>query len=138
MKLYYLASPYAHEQSAVMEQRYRSAVEAVGALLTAGLAVFSPIAHNHHVNVACKMAHEDGASRWAFWKRFDLLMIDRSDAVIVLRINGWRESRGVTAEIEHAHRTGKPVYYFDPYGEGTFSDTARMLASFLEPSEVRA
>jgi anaerobic selenocysteine-containing dehydrogenase len=121
-----------------MEQRYRSAVEAVGALLSAGLAVFSPIAHNHHVNLACQLAKEDGASRWEFWKRFDLLMIDRADAVIVLRLNGWRQSRGVNAEIEHAQRTGKPVYYFDPYGPGSFNDTAHMLADALEPREVLA
>jgi nucleoside 2-deoxyribosyltransferase len=117
LKLYYMGSPYASPDPAIVEGRFLEAVKAVGALLKQGICTFSPIAHNHHVNIESDLAKETGESRWAFWKPFDLLMLDRCDGLIVLMIPGWDSSRGLAAEIEHAQAAGKPVFCYDPeYG----------------------
>lgn len=112
-RLYYLASPYAHRDPAMMITRYKAAIDAVAELMLNDLVVFSPIVHNHHVNVSLHKVDESQGSRWDYWKRFDLAMLDRCDAVIVLMIDGWRESVGVAAEVKHAEEQGKPVYYYD-------------------------
>jgi hypothetical protein len=106
--IYYLASPYSHPDPAVREQRFREACRATAALLRAGLAVFSPIAHSH-VLVDYGLPTE-----WDWWEHFDRRYMEPCDEVIVLMLDGWRDSAGVQAEIRMAERMGKPVRYAAP------------------------
>ena len=48
---------------------------------------------------------------WAFWEQVDREHLARCDEVLVLMLEGWLLSRGVTAEIEIARELGKPVRY---------------------------
>lgn len=108
-KLYYLATPYTHDDPKVRAQRYEMAVEMAGDLLASGLLVYSPIAHTHPIALAKELP-----KGWEFWKRYDECFIDRCDGVIVGAMDGWDTSKGVTAEIEMARGKGKPVWYL-PY-----------------------
>lgn len=111
-RLYYLASPYSHEDPGVCGMRYQAACEATAWLLRNGYLAYSPIAASHPV-AACGL---DGS--WEAWREVDLRMLRHCDAVLVLTIDGWKESRGVAAEIEYARRHGKPVSFLVPVTGG--------------------
>lgn len=106
--LYYLASPYSHPSKRVMVARYKANVRKLTDLLKSGKHVFSPIVHNH-------AAAQDGdGSGWEFWKSFDEAMLRKCDELVVLTLDGWRESVGVTAEIELARSLGLEISLTDP------------------------
>lgn len=106
-KLIYLAAPYSHPEEAVREWRYRQINQVAAGLLTAGLAVFSPLSHSHPIAM-------DGAlpTDFDFWQRLNRLWLDRCDELWVVQLEGWEKSVGVAGEIAHAKATGKPVRYF--------------------------
>ena len=102
---YYLGSPYSlykdgHDAAASMVAR------AAAGLMADGLVVYSPIAHGHFVTM-----HGDLPQDWEFWKEQCQPMIDAAAALIVLRMEGWQESVGLTYEIGEFDRAGKPVHY---------------------------
>lgn len=103
----YLASPYSHHDPVVRENRFRAACRAVTELLKAGRVVFSPIVHSH------ALVEYGLPIEWKFWERFDWAYMERCDEVRVLRLFGWRESRGVQEEIRIAKVLSKPVEYMD-------------------------
>ncbi len=103
----YLASPYSHPDEAVREQRYELACEATATLLKLGLVVFSPIVHGH------PLVKYGLATGFAGWEEIDREYISRCDELVVLMIDGWRESEGVRAEVEVAHEFRKCVRYQD-------------------------
>jgi hypothetical protein len=105
---FYLASPYNHEDPAVMEARYRANVAALADLLHRGHRTFAPIVHHHPV-----IQTRDLGRGWEFWREQDMAFLRRAARVIVLTLPGWRESVGVTAEIQEAHRLGIPVEYVE-------------------------
>jgi hypothetical protein len=104
----YLASPYSHPDPAVRQQRFDVACRATAALVRAGQVVFAPVVHNHPL-----VAH-GLPTGWDFWERIDRHFLARCDEVVVLKIDGWRESAGVQAEIRIAGELGKPVRYVAP------------------------
>lgn len=105
----YLASPYSHPDRSVRVARFEAACRAAATMMDAGQHVFSPIAHTHPI-------HEAGGlpGDWAFWEPYDRWFISRCDKVVVLRLPGWTESKGVAAEIRIACDLGKPVEYVNP------------------------
>lgn len=104
----YLASPYSHPDHAVREQRFQEACRAAAKLIRLGYAVFSPIAHSHPI------CQHGCPGDWDSWEAFDQELLSHCDEVVVLAIDGWRESVGVQAEIRLAAKLGKPVRYLQP------------------------
>ena len=101
----YLASPYSHPDPQVREARFNVACRATAELVLAGRAVFSPVVHGH------PLVRFGLPTDWAYWRRFDTEHLKRCDEVLVLQIDGWRESVGVRAEIELARASGKRISY---------------------------
>lgn len=100
----YLASPYSHPTASTRLNRFRAVCRAAGVLMNSGHIIFSPIAHTHPIAMCCEMPGD-----WRFWERYDKAIIARCDELWVLTLDGWRESVGVTAEIQFAREIGKPV-----------------------------
>lgn len=113
MTLVYLASPYSHEDPDVRKWRFLRAVDAAVLLMAQGHLVFSPIAHSHAIAARHGLPCDFG-----FWAEFDERMIAACDAMVVLCLDGWAHSAGVTAEIALAEQMGKPVKYLDNTSEG--------------------
>lgn len=112
----YLASVYSlnHtsdslEDMAVRETRYRYVCKRAGELMAKGEHIYSPIAHNHVI----ALMTPNMPKTWDFWKRMDLHVLSRCNAVYVLNMPGVKESTGVQAEIEYALSVGIPVVYLD-------------------------
>ena len=107
--LAYLACPYSHPDPDVREKRFRESNIAAARLMTAGEMIFAPISHTHPIAV-----DGDLPKGWDFWERYDRAILSCCHKIIVLRLPGWTESRGVRAEIEMAQEMGIPVEYIDP------------------------
>lgn len=109
--LVYLAVPYSHPDPAIQEQRFRAANRVAGILMERGHVVFSPISHSHPIAEDYDLPRE-----WAFWEAQDVAFLSVSSTLFVLAIDGWRESRGVTAEIAIAEERQIPVRLIDSSG----------------------
>lgn len=105
----YLASPYSDEDPDVRQRRYVEVCRAAAALMQAGYVVFSPIAHGHSIAEAGDLA----TAPHGFCMGQCIPMMDRCDEVMVLRLEGWAESRGVNEEIRYAEKIGVPVHYLE-------------------------
>ena len=105
----YLAVPYTHPDRAVRLARFRAVNKAASLLMQQGHHVFSPISHSHPI------AEEGGLpTSWEFWEKYDIEVLKMCSQVIVLMLDGWKESKGVAAEIEIAEGLGIGVRYAMP------------------------
>lgn len=106
--LCYLAVPFTHSEKWVQHLRFLL-VTAVGDKLTRqGFDIFSPITESY-------MYQTVGTSGGTFetWKEHDFLMLSKCDKLLVLKIPGWRQSIGVTAEIKFAEDHQIIIEYLD-------------------------
>ena len=104
----YLASPYSHSDANIRQQRFEAVCRMAAELMRRGEFVFSPIAHSHPIAAFGLPTH------WEFWETIDREHLARCDEVVVLTLDGWRESEGVQAEIRIAAELGKRVRYLEP------------------------
>ena len=74
--------------------------------MAAGVYVFSPISHTHPIAEAGSLP-----TGWEFWEAYDNIMLSRCTKLIVLMLDGWKESKGVAAEIKIAEKLGIPIVY---------------------------
>lgn len=105
----YLISPYSHPDAAVMEDRYDRACRIAGAMLARGEMVYSPVAHCHPIAVRCGLPRG-----WDFWGPHCVQMLDCASRVVVAKLNGWRQSRGVAADIIRARYLGLHISFDQP------------------------
>lgn len=107
MTTIYLCAPYSHWNPIVRWLRVRAVNRKAAELMDMGFTVFSPISHSHPIS-RYTQAHCCDPD---FWVRQDLVFMPVCDEVWVLRLRGWRNSRGIRVEIEEAERLGKKVMY---------------------------
>lgn len=107
----YLATPYTDPDPAVRRARFEAVTRAAGALMQRRLVVFSPITMGHPISEACA----DIPGDFGYWGRSCLSYLEGwATRLVVLTLNGWQASRGVTAEIAAARERGLPVEYLSP------------------------
>jgi len=93
----YLASPYSHFDPKVREARFELACEACAWLTRKGFLVYSPICHWHPIAVRHQLPTDFG-----FWSDTDQVMIGVCSHYMILRIDGWKTSLGIKAELQIA------------------------------------
>jgi len=108
MSFIYLASPYSHPSTHVRHFRMIAAASEA-AKLTDKHTVYSPVLHGHHLEMF-GMAEVKGHD---FWMNQCLNMLECASEMHVLCLDGWRESNGVSQEIEFAHFCNIPIFYID-------------------------
>lgn len=109
--LIYLASPYSHADASVRQDRYVAVCKAASRLMVeSGAVVFSPIAHSHPI---AELGGLDGMNH-EFWMHQCLPMVERSDELVILAIDGWDRSRGVAAERQQAQLCNIPIRLIEP------------------------
>ena len=103
----YLATSYTHERAEVRGAHAHIASQCAAWLMAAGWHVISPVSMGHAIAGA---ADKDTAiaPEFARWREVCLRLLEASDALVVLLLDGIRESEGVAAEIDHARRLGLP------------------------------
>lgn len=106
----YLASPYSSPDPAIRHQRFIAACEAGIRLFDMGISAFIPVVQSHPIAERMGDRHADHA----YWMAVDLPLLAKAAKLIVLTLDGWRESRGVADKIEFAKDRGIPVEYMAP------------------------
>lgn len=113
MKLIYLATPYSKYRGGRSEA-YEMACKKAAELMHKGYAVFCPIAHSHSIEVEGMYGDiQDGD----WWLKQDFAVLERCDELHVYQMPGWKDSYGVTREIEYADMLKIPVKYEEFNGQ---------------------
>lgn len=105
----YLASPYSHSDPSVRNQRFKEVCQFAAILMKRGQHVFSLIAHTHSIALYGNLPRG-----WDYWEELDRFWLGVCEEVVVLCLDGWKQSAGVTAEIKIAKELGKRITYFIP------------------------
>lgn len=108
----YLASPYTHPDPAVRERRFVEVCKVAASLMARGAAVFCPIAHSHPIDLLAPLPQTT-----SFWMAQDLPLLRCASRMVVLMLDGWRQSKGIAAEIAAAEAVGIPIEYMAHDGE---------------------
>src|SRR5690349_3193682 len=105
---YYVATPYSKYPHG-LEAAFHEACRVTAKLLRDGERVYCPIAHTHPVATAGDIDPLDHE----LWLAADRPLMDAATGLIVVKMPGWQDSRGVAAEIEVFRAAGKRIRYFD-------------------------
>lgn len=111
MSYYYISNPY-NGTDEQRELRAQTAANVCGLLLKKGIHAWSPIVHNHAMMKTFNQFTLE--ERRSIILDFDFSLLKASKGMIVLKIDGWRESYGVKAEIELCQKLEIPIKYLDP------------------------
>lgn len=106
---WYLASPYSRYPGG-LEAASLIACENAGLLVTAGISVFSPIAHTHRIAFASGLDPLDHL----IWMPVDQPFMDAACGLIILMAEGWERSKGMAIEMSEFVRLGKPFVHMTP------------------------
>lgn len=107
----YLASPYSSPDPLIMKTRFLLAEQVTAKLLSQEIWVYSPIVHCHELAQKFNLPTD-----FAYWQSYNFDMLRRADALYILSIPGWYESKGVKAEFDLAALMGLPIRYIDEHG----------------------
>ena len=104
----YIATPYSHSDPVVMQQRYKKSCIATAKLMAAGIVVFNPLANTVPVVElgGLDLSHEQ-------FMQLDIPILQRSDEILVVALDGWTESKGVKQEMFEAFSLRKPITLID-------------------------
>ncbi len=125
-ELIYLACPYRHPNRAIQKRRCAAATFALKELFAQGRPVFSPLTHNdliaqHHPEISKEQ-----------WLQFDLTLLASCTKLLVLKVDGWKESTGVQREIAFAKEKGIPIEEMDPPSDEEMTQVLNPSLSLLE------
>lgn len=105
---WFLSSPYTLAPD--HEEACKQACAATGALIKKGARVFSPIAHSHTVALHGGVDPLDVK----LWLDQNAPLLRAAHGLIVLKLPGWRNSKGVEAEIKYMRDLNKPIMSMEP------------------------
>ena len=108
MSYIYLGSPYHATDQAKQYMRYRAAARAIVHLLNQGVHAYSPIVHCHELAKDFQLPKD-----WEFWKSYNEAMLAPAAMLMILKLNGWKDSKGLDNEIGFATRKGIPIEFMD-------------------------
>lgn len=106
---FYLATVYSKHRLG-LDAAASEAAEFAAAFALAGVCVYSPIVNSHEI------ALEGGIDPLdlEFWLAFDGPFMDAARGLIVVKMEGWRESKGIQNEVSVFNAAGKPIHEWDP------------------------
>lgn len=109
MSFWYLASPYSKYKQGIYVA-FEEVCAQTALLVSAGVKVYSPIAHTHPVAIHGNLDPLDHS----IWLEADRAFMDTACGLIVCEMQGWRESYGVQHEIDYFKKQGKPIVRMVP------------------------
>jgi len=106
----YLASPYSHPSDKTRELNFHQITALAAKMVSEGHVVISPIAYGHTL-----LSYREMPSSWEFWQNFCSQILYKCDKIIVCKMEGWENSKGVADEISIAKDRGIPIEYVEPF-----------------------
>lgn len=106
LQIKYLACPYSDPDPSMRDYRFSIATRFAAKMMRQGDVVFSPLTHGHPMACVVELPTD-----WGFWEKYCTAFICASQEVVVLQLEGWRESVGVKAELALADKLNIPIRY---------------------------
>lgn len=106
--LIFISSPYTNNNPNVVEENYIKVPKLAAHLCSEGKIAISPITYGHTL-----LQFKEMPGDWEFWKTFCLSLLVKCDELIVYKMEGWENSRGMKAEIEFAETLGIKITYLE-------------------------
>jgi len=99
----YLACPYTHADDVVQQARFCKLITAASALMMLGYTVHAPVLSGVPVATFGNVenTHE-------FWMQQDLPLLAKANEMLILTLEGWQDSAGITEEIWYADTLDLP------------------------------
>jgi len=112
MQLWYLGTPYSDPDYLVRGCRYKLVCQVAGAIMKSrkDVTVYSPISHCHPI---ADFTHEMPTD-FEFWSGHNIRMLRACDAMVILAIKGYEESKGLIVEKKMALAMGLDVFATTP------------------------
>ena len=113
--LIYIASPYSHPDSDVRRDRFEEAARVCDYLLTLDYHVYSPICQWHPILEVVKNTHFCSPTQVQKYNKLlitDFVFLRRCDKLLVVTLDGWKESNGIKQEVELARSYKIPIRYY--------------------------
>lgn len=107
-RFYYVASPYGHRDSDVVNWRMNQYERIDAKLSSLGHFTFSPLDKHY------KLKHLNLPGTYDYWQHYCKAMLKISGGLIVITQSGWQDAVGVQDEIQEAFKRDLPVYYVYP------------------------
>lgn len=101
----YLAIPYSIYGPKEREYSFETANKIAYDYIMKGKTVFSPISHSHPI------AQYGTPAGFDFWRKFDLEMLSHCQQLVVVCLEGWRDSPGISEEVNFALEHGIHIFY---------------------------
>ena len=120
----YLCTPYTHERPEVMAIRKKVVTLLELEMLDCGLVPYNPIRCMTDDYIVKRLPAGFDVYQ------YDLNILRRCQAMVVVMIDGWRESKGVNLEVRFANDHDIPVTYYRP------GDPTANLFDFLASEDV--
>jgi hypothetical protein len=102
----YLSSVYSHPEPEIRARRFEAACCIAARMISRGEVVYSPIVSTHPIAVLCDMP-----TTCEFWHKQNEAMLRKADKLVVVKMDGWDKSKGISVEVEFAKSIGLPVEY---------------------------
>ncbi len=106
---WYLASPYS-KYPAGLEVACQDVAAIAAALMDVDVNLFCPITHTHPIAFYSNRPATDSAS----WTRLQVPIMHAAVGMIVVQMDGWQESRGISEEREIFKAARKPILDVPP------------------------
>ncbi len=132
MSFWYLASPY-RSYPGSRDEAHDAVCVVAGQLIDLGLEVYSPIAHSH--TIANSVFRADPHS--SFWLNRQVPFLRAASGILVVKMPGWTDSKGVAFELDFTRLNAKPCYYL-PYPLRLEEPRARAVLQCLLQKTVDA
>jgi len=111
----YVAGPYTHKERVISNKRFRAMEMYTASLVRMRLIAYSPIVHCHEMAVTYNLPKD-----YEFWQNHCLGMLEKADALHVMKLDGWEESVGTQDEIRYAIEHKIPITYINDVFSGSF------------------
>lgn len=105
----FVSAPYYDFDKDIIRSRVAIVSKYCGRLISEGKIAISPICLGHLVVEHCSMPND-----FNYWEKYSIKVLSKCNELHVLKIKGWEESRGVSAEIKYAVRHKIKIKYIWP------------------------
>jgi len=105
----YLATPYTHDDELIRDFRAEVSDCIAAALTKKGRIIFAPISAWHHIAKKYNLPRD-----FEYWADLDEAFLSACSKLLVIKLDGWKESKGLKLEKAIAKKYGIPISYIDP------------------------
>lgn len=106
----YVATPYSRYKYGLGCAAYDACRHAEYLVRELGLSAWSPIVHGHQLSLWDKLPPRDHL----LWMKINAPLMEASASCVVVKLEGWQDSRGIAEEVAYFQAAGKPVVEMDP------------------------